>query len=206
MYSMMRVAFGNELRGVNPPAVHAGLANLDLHGLLPSFAFLRHTQSWNYFGFLTPPGGGLSLFFNGAAYFTQVFPKRITRIDGALLQIPREVQLFAQRAPAFDRLCLTPFSLPDFVCRRKQVIGVLCKDKQATIVIGKNHIIAFDDKIPKARRVQRRGIANVESLRARGPRPVAENWQPNLSQLWCVAMRAPDNDSSETTVFSFKSG
>jgi hypothetical protein len=25
--------------------VHAGLANLDLHGPLPSFAFLRHTQS-----------------------------------------------------------------------------------------------------------------------------------------------------------------
>jgi hypothetical protein len=29
--------------------VHAGLANLDLHGSPPSFAFLRHTQSWNYF-------------------------------------------------------------------------------------------------------------------------------------------------------------
>jgi hypothetical protein len=27
--------------------VHAGLANLDLHDPPPSFAFLRHTQSWN---------------------------------------------------------------------------------------------------------------------------------------------------------------
>ena len=42
-------AFGNELRGVNAPAVHAGLANLDLHDLPRSFAFLRHTQSWNLF-------------------------------------------------------------------------------------------------------------------------------------------------------------
>src|SRR5512132_3338260 len=47
-------AFGNELRGVNAPAVHARLANLDLHGPPPSFAFLRHAQSWNYFWFLTP--------------------------------------------------------------------------------------------------------------------------------------------------------
>lgn len=37
-------AFGNELRGVNALAVHAGLANLDLHGPPPSFAFLRHAQ------------------------------------------------------------------------------------------------------------------------------------------------------------------
>ena len=101
----------------------------------------------------------IALFFNGAAYFTQVFPERVTRIDGALLQISREVQLFAQRAPALDRLRLTPFSFPDFVCDRKQVIGVLCKDKQATIVIRKSHITAFDDKIPEARGVQCRGIA-----------------------------------------------
>src|SRR5438874_9101795 len=42
-------AFGYELRGVNAPAVHARLANVDLHGPPPSFAFLRHAQSWNYF-------------------------------------------------------------------------------------------------------------------------------------------------------------
>ena len=100
-----------------------------------------------------------ALFFNGAAYFTQVFPERVTRIGGALLQISREVQLFAQRAPALDRLRLTPFSFPDFVCDRKQVIGVLSKDKQATVVISKSHITAFDDEIPEARGVQCRGIA-----------------------------------------------
>ena len=44
MYSMMRVPLANELRGVNAPAVHAGLANLDLHGPPPSFAFLRHAR------------------------------------------------------------------------------------------------------------------------------------------------------------------
>jgi hypothetical protein len=37
-------AFGNELRGVNAPAVHTGRTNLDLYGSLSSFAFLRHTQ------------------------------------------------------------------------------------------------------------------------------------------------------------------
>jgi hypothetical protein len=36
--------FGNELRGVNAPAVHTGRTNLDLYGSLPSFAFLCHTQ------------------------------------------------------------------------------------------------------------------------------------------------------------------
>jgi hypothetical protein len=90
-----------------------------------------------------------SLFFNGAAYFTQVFPERVTRIGGALLQISREVQLFAQRAPALDRLRLTPFSFPDFVCDRKQVIGVLCKDKQASIVIGKSTSLRSTTKSPK---------------------------------------------------------
>ena len=63
---------------------------------------------------------------------------------------------------------------------------MLCKDKQATIVIGKNHIIAFDDKIPEARRVQCRGIASVEPLRARRPHPVAENWQTeSVAALVC---------------------
>jgi hypothetical protein len=37
-------AFGNELCGVNAPAVHTGRTNLDLYGSLPSFAFLCHTQ------------------------------------------------------------------------------------------------------------------------------------------------------------------
>ena len=37
-------AFGYELHGVNATAVHAGLANLDLHGPPPSFALLRHIQ------------------------------------------------------------------------------------------------------------------------------------------------------------------
>jgi hypothetical protein len=92
------------------------------------------------------------------------------------------------------------------VCHRKQAIDVLCKDKQATIVICKSHITAFDDKIPEARRVQCRGIASVEPLRAGRPHPVAENWQTNLRQLRCVAMRAPDNDSSEMAVFSFQRG
>src|SRR4029077_14146098 len=54
-------AFWNELRGVNAPAVHARLANFNLHGLPPSFAFLRHIQSWNYFWFLTRACGGIDL-------------------------------------------------------------------------------------------------------------------------------------------------
>src|SRR5215472_1273004 len=38
-------AFRNELRGVNAAAMHAGLANFDLHNSLQRFAFLRHAQS-----------------------------------------------------------------------------------------------------------------------------------------------------------------
>jgi hypothetical protein len=41
-------AFGNELRGVNASTVHAGLANFDLHGPLPSSSFLRHTRARNH--------------------------------------------------------------------------------------------------------------------------------------------------------------
>src|SRR5437764_14866024 len=107
------------------------------------------------FWFLSLLATGLILFFNRAAYFTQVFPKRITRIGGPLLQISREVQLFAQRAPTFDGLRLAPFSFPDFVCHPKQVTGMFCKNKQATIVIRKSHITALHDEISEARRVQR---------------------------------------------------
>jgi hypothetical protein len=53
--------------------------------------------------------------------------------------------------PTLDRLRLTPFSFPDFVRDRKQVVSVLCNDEQAAIVIRKEHIVAFDDKIPEAR-------------------------------------------------------
>jgi hypothetical protein len=33
--------------------VDVGFANLELHGAPPSFAFLCHAQSWNYFWFFT---------------------------------------------------------------------------------------------------------------------------------------------------------
>jgi hypothetical protein len=52
-------AFGNELRGINASTVHTGLANLDLHGSLPSFAFFRHTRVVELFLFLTPASGGI---------------------------------------------------------------------------------------------------------------------------------------------------
>src|SRR5690349_4959009 len=38
-------ALANELRGVNAPAVHAGLANFDLNVQPPRCAFLRHAHS-----------------------------------------------------------------------------------------------------------------------------------------------------------------
>src|SRR5215469_15572295 len=100
-------------------------------------------------------GHGITLFFNGAAYFTEVFPERVIRIGRALLKISTEVQLFAQRAPTSNRLSLTPFSFPDFVCEQNQVLDVLCKYKQATVVIRKSHITSFDEKIPEPRRAQR---------------------------------------------------
>src|SRR5262245_65805736 len=113
-----------------------------------------------------------------------MFPEGVTRIGHALVQIAREVQLFTQRAPVLNRLRLTSFSFPDFTCHRKQVIGMSCKNKQATIVISENHITAFDDKIPETRRVQCRGIASVEPLRPRRPSPEAENWHTHMSTHW----------------------
>ena len=100
-------------------------------------------------------GYGVTLFFDGATYFTEVLPERVIPIGGALLQIPRKPQLFAQGAPTFDRLRLMPFSFPDLVCDRKQFIGMFCQDKHTTIVIRKSHVTAFDDKISEACRIQR---------------------------------------------------
>ena len=91
-----------------------------------------------------------------------MFPEGVVRVGDALLQIPREVQLFAQRASALNRFRLTPLPFPDFMCGRKQVTNVLCKDKQATIVICKGYITAFHEKIPEPRRMQCRGIPSVE--------------------------------------------
>ena len=88
-------AFRYGLRGVNTPAVHTGLANFDLHGSLPSSCFLRHTRARSHLLGVNSWLPTWVLFFYGAAYFTQVFPERVTRIGYALLQITREVQLFA---------------------------------------------------------------------------------------------------------------
>src|SRR5689334_3527626 len=52
-------ALPNELTGVNTPAVHVGFTNLQLHDASPSFGFLRHAQSWNYFWFFTRACGGI---------------------------------------------------------------------------------------------------------------------------------------------------
>src|SRR5262245_5320754 len=92
------------------------------------------------------------------------------------------------------------------MCDRKQLIGVLGKDKQATIVIRKSHIMAFDDEVPEARGVQCRGIAGVETLRAGRPRAIAENRETNLPELRRVTVRTPDNDSNQMTVFSLERG
>jgi len=67
----------------------------------------------------------ISLFFDCAADFSQVFTKAITGIGCSLFQIPRKLQLFPQRVPAFDRLRLMPFPLPDFVLNAKQFIDTL---------------------------------------------------------------------------------
>src|SRR5262249_61138011 len=106
-------ALGDELRCVNAMAVNSGLANLDPNGALPRFAFLCHAQFWNR---ILTSGCCVILFFNGSAYFTQVFPEGVTRIGDALFQVSREGQLFTQRAAVLDRLRLTPFSFPNFVC------------------------------------------------------------------------------------------
>ena len=88
-------AFGNELPGVNASAVDSGLANFDLHGAPPRFAFLRHTQAGIKPWLLTPASGVIALFFDRAAYSSQVCPKRVTRIARFFLQISRKLQLFA---------------------------------------------------------------------------------------------------------------
>jgi hypothetical protein len=51
--------FWNELTGVNTPTVHVGFANLELHRTPPSFGFLSHAQSWNYFWFFTRACSGI---------------------------------------------------------------------------------------------------------------------------------------------------
>src|SRR4029450_4405080 len=81
-------AFGNDLRGVNAPTVNTGLANFDLHRSLSTFVFLRDIRCR-----IAHTRGLTDLFFDRAADFPQMLPKRVTRIASALLQISREVQL-----------------------------------------------------------------------------------------------------------------
>src|SRR4051812_7310753 len=72
--------FANELTGVNPPAVHVGFANLQLHRAGSSFGFLRHAQSWNYLRSFTRawrdrPYSSIPAFAKG----TDIFGLRIAR-------------------------------------------------------------------------------------------------------------------------------
>src|ERR1700746_121106 len=90
-------AFGNEPCGVNAATVHTGFPNLDGCGSLPSFGFLCHMEAGTKPWLLTPASGVIALFFNRAAYSSQVRPKRVTRIARSFLQISRKLQLFAQR-------------------------------------------------------------------------------------------------------------
>ena len=108
------------------------------------------------------------------------------------------------RVPAFDRLRLMPFPLPDFVCNAKQFVDTLRNGKQTTIVVGENDIVGFDQEVTKACGTQRRGITRVEPSRAGTTCPIAENGQTNLPELWRIAMHAPDYDSSQTAVLSLE--
>ncbi len=69
--------FGNELSGVNTPAVHAGFANFELHGAPPSFPFLCHAQFWNYFWFLSLLAAGWTLFLQWRHLFYADVPETV---------------------------------------------------------------------------------------------------------------------------------
>jgi len=108
--------------------------------------------------------------------------------------------------PAFDRLRLMPFAFPDFVRNAKQFIDILGRRKQTAVVVGEDDIAGFDKEVTETCGAQRRGITNVEPLRAARTHSVTENRQTNLSKLGRVAMRAPDYNSSQTGVFGLERG
>src|SRR5947207_12597435 len=103
------------------------------------------------FSLVYPRLSGQCLFLDCAAYFAQVFAKRVARIGGSLLQISRKLQLFSQRVAVFDRFRLLPFPLPDFVRHAKQFVDTLCTGKQTTIVVGENDIAGFDYEVAETR-------------------------------------------------------
>ncbi len=52
--------------------------------------------------------------------------------------------------PAFDRLRLMPFPLPDFVCHVKQFVGTLRSAKKTPVVVGEYDIAGFDQEVTEA--------------------------------------------------------
>src|SRR5262245_4645566 len=106
--------------------------------------------------------------------------------------------------PSLDGLGLTPFPLPDFVRDAKQVVHDPRGDKQTTIVISERDITGFDQEIAETGGAQCRQITRIEPLRAGRTRPIAENGEANLPQLWRVAMRTPNYDSGQAAVFSLE--
>jgi hypothetical protein len=57
--------------------------------------------------------------------------------------------------PTFDRFCLMPFALPDFVRNRKQLIGTLRTGKQTAVVIGESDVAGFDQEVTETSGAQR---------------------------------------------------
>jgi len=120
------------------------------------------------------------------------------------LQISREVQLVAQRAPALDRLRLDAVLVPDFVCDDKQVIGVVFLNQGQTSNrrISKSRITAFDDEIPP-KRAECNAEDRKDGAAATGrPRAVVKIGRLIWRSLRRVAVCAPDNDSSEPQFFA----
>ena len=93
-------AFRNEPRGINAPTVYGGLANVDASDCLSRFAFLWHAREIGERGtqeviLSSTLHVAEKLLLDCAADFSQVFAKGITGIGCLLLQISRELQLFA---------------------------------------------------------------------------------------------------------------
>lgn len=146
------------------------------------------------------------LFLDRAFDSAQVFPKGVTRMGGALFEVTGELQLRAQRLPAFDGFCLLPFALPDRARRRNYLFDALRADEKAAVIVGKDDVARLHLACAEAGASQGCFSTRVEPLRTGWTRAVTENGEPDLAQFGRIAMRTPHDDAREATGLRFERG
>src|SRR4029077_432711 len=135
-----------------------------------------------------------------------MFAESMVWVRRALGEVVGDLQLLTQSFTGFDPLGLFALGLPDPVSGFEQSINRICRDKNATIVIGKHNLAPCNFKLAKTRDLQCIIGTMVKPLRAGGATAITEDREVDLLQFGSVAMCSPDDDAAETGGLRFQRG